>query len=174
MVYGLIPRSPRSAGLVSLRRLAGSPPARLDTSVGVSGPHGFAVCACRARLLRQSRPSHPAPTPVTIAIRPSWRCGTGRDIHLICVSEKENYFLREGLTGFRKISPTGKSAANFASAGTCRLVRARLRALTSHHQSASSSSSSSSSSWSPVSPPVCSMPSASKAWPFSTIHSTSE
>jgi len=34
--------SPES-GLVSLRRLAGLPPARLDTSVGVSGPHGFAV-----------------------------------------------------------------------------------------------------------------------------------
>src|SRR5690349_8275800 len=62
--------SPES-GLVSLRRLAGTPPLKLDTSVGVPGPHGFAVRECRARLAQQSRPSHPAPTSVTIAIRPS-------------------------------------------------------------------------------------------------------
>jgi hypothetical protein len=47
----------------------------LDTSVGVSGPHDFAVrgqCHSSARYcaLDMPRPSHPASTSVTIAIRP--------------------------------------------------------------------------------------------------------
>src|ERR1700760_4680288 len=48
----------------------GSLPRRLDASVGASGPHDFAV---RARVVRPStraRPSHPAPTFVTMANAP--------------------------------------------------------------------------------------------------------
>jgi hypothetical protein len=36
-------------------------PCRFDISVGISGPHDFAVRFKRTRLLRQKRPSHPAP-----------------------------------------------------------------------------------------------------------------
>jgi len=35
--------------------------AKLDTSVGVSGPHDFAVRIAAARLATPARPSHPAP-----------------------------------------------------------------------------------------------------------------
>jgi len=49
---------------------------RLDVSIGTSGPHDFAVRKTRSRQPRASRPSHPAPTLVTIAKRPS--VGTGR------------------------------------------------------------------------------------------------
>src|SRR4030088_2407346 len=43
---------------------------KLDTSVGVSGPHDFAVRHPRVRLARASRPPHPTATYLTIAIRP--------------------------------------------------------------------------------------------------------
>jgi hypothetical protein len=49
----------------------GSSSDELDISVGISGPHDFAVRDERLRLVRQSRPPHPAPTFVTIAKRPS-------------------------------------------------------------------------------------------------------
>src|SRR5476651_1118371 len=42
----------------------------LDTSVGVSGPHVFAVRHPRVRLARASRPSHLTATYLAIAIRP--------------------------------------------------------------------------------------------------------
>src|SRR3977135_2147611 len=43
---------------------------KLDTSVGVSGPHDFAVRHPRVRLARASRPPHLTATYLTIAIRP--------------------------------------------------------------------------------------------------------
>ena len=49
---------------------------QLDASVEASEPHDFAVREPRPRRKRNPRPSHPAPTYVTIAIRPS--CGAGR------------------------------------------------------------------------------------------------
>jgi hypothetical protein len=60
-------------GLCCHRRSA-SHPAKLDASVGASGPHDFAVRA--ARLASLPRPPHPAPTSVTIMIRPSCEGGT--------------------------------------------------------------------------------------------------
>src|SRR5229473_4610466 len=48
---------------------------QLSASVGAPGPHDFAVRVSCARLAPLSRPSHPAPTSVTIAKRPS----VGRD-----------------------------------------------------------------------------------------------
>ena len=48
--------------------------ARLDPSIGGSGPHDFAVRRGRARLARRCVHRIPLPTSVTIAIRPSeWR-----------------------------------------------------------------------------------------------------
>jgi hypothetical protein len=52
--------------------------ARLDTSVGVSGPHVFAVRIRRSRQLRHQRPPPPVPTSVTIASAPLG--GTGWQI----------------------------------------------------------------------------------------------
>jgi len=71
----------------------------------------------------------------------------------------EAAFQRENLPGVRvRHAPVQK-------------IRARHRAPSSYDHSVSSSSYSS---LSPVFPPLCLMPSASKAWPFSTIHSMSE
>jgi hypothetical protein len=64
MVLTAAPRSPRCTGLFSHRRLA-KRPARLDPSVGGTGPHGLTVRA-RAFVLHKPRPSHPASRPATI------------------------------------------------------------------------------------------------------------
>jgi hypothetical protein len=102
--------SPES-GLVSLRHLAGSLPLRFDTSVG--GVRTTRLCRPPRPTLVCAAPSvHriPRPTSVTIAIRPSDGCRTGRNIRLICASEKAKYFYRRSLTRIRKISASGKSA----------------------------------------------------------------
>jgi hypothetical protein len=48
-------------GLFCHRRLRGNNPAKLDASVGASGPHGFAVRNSAARLASPKRPPHPVP-----------------------------------------------------------------------------------------------------------------
>lgn len=73
-------RSPRSTGLVSLRRRADhgvSIPkgrhrhsTRLDASVGAPGPRDFAVRALIARLAIPARPPHPVPTSAAIGQTP--------------------------------------------------------------------------------------------------------
>src|SRR4029077_9330508 len=71
---------------------------RLDVSIGTSGPHDFAVRKTRSRQPRASRPSHPAPTLVTIAMRPSGERGTARIMRVIW-----------GRDQLRQIGTTGKS-----------------------------------------------------------------
>jgi len=107
--------SPRRPGFVCLRRPA-QRPAGLDSSVGESGPHDFAVRLERTRRARQSVHRIPRPTLVTIAKRPSCGHGTARTIRLILFSGKAKYFCWRGLTRFRKISPTGKSVVNEGAA----------------------------------------------------------
>jgi hypothetical protein len=69
---------------------------QLDASVGASGPHGFAVRKLAPSSTRRLRPPHPAPTSVTIAIRPSK--GTGwRDYGSDLGKKRTGLFLREGL-----------------------------------------------------------------------------
>jgi hypothetical protein len=53
-----------------LATVAGGLIRRLDTSIGVSGPHGFAVRETRRSSRAHPRPPHPAPTFVTIASAP--------------------------------------------------------------------------------------------------------
>ncbi len=68
--------------------------ARLDASVGASGPHDFAVRIDAARLTTSSRPPQPASRVVTIAIRPLCRGGMRGKILKIRNSEKRNIFAR--------------------------------------------------------------------------------
>jgi hypothetical protein len=51
---------------------------RVDISVGISGPHDFAVRFGPRSSHAQKHPPHPAPTFVTIAIRPSSRARDAR------------------------------------------------------------------------------------------------
>jgi hypothetical protein len=72
-LYGLFRALPGEPGF--LATIAGAMRKhrrQLDISVGISGPHDFAVRDRRIRPKRRSRPSHPASTFVTIAIRPSY------------------------------------------------------------------------------------------------------
>ena len=86
-------RSPRSTGLVSLRRAA-QRLAALDPSVGRSGPRDFAVRFGRVRQQRQNVHRIPLPTFLTIAKRPSCGSGTGRTICQMLFLEKRNIFRR--------------------------------------------------------------------------------
>jgi hypothetical protein len=69
VVLRLITRSPRRPALLppSLRKYS----AKLDASIGASGPHDFAVRISHARQSQHLRPSHPTARFVTIASRPS-------------------------------------------------------------------------------------------------------
>jgi hypothetical protein len=79
-------------GLVCHRRLADTS-ARLDTSVGVSGPHDFAVRAQRHSSLDEARVHRiPCPTFVTIAKRPSVWAGMAWDVEVIWVRSEPEYF----------------------------------------------------------------------------------
>ena len=73
MVYGLYVLSPVT-GLFCHRRLQVIS-RKLDTSVGASGPHDFAVRLSRLRRQRHQRPPHPAPRFVTIASAPLVEAG---------------------------------------------------------------------------------------------------
>jgi hypothetical protein len=97
----------RATGLVCHPRLADTS-AKLDASVGASGPHDFAVRRPRFRQRRRLRPSHPVPTSVTIAKRPS----VGRDsesINLFLPNGEIKYFCGRDWTAKPENSLSGKS-----------------------------------------------------------------
>ncbi len=112
---------------------------RLDTSVGVSGPHDFAVrcnisrphAVDRSRAFRQpalqSRRAQNAaastaslPASVTIAIRPCSGVGWREFVEMICPTGEAKYFCWRYWTGFSSARPTGKSLAR------CSLQRANI------------------------------------------------
>jgi len=100
----LISCSPRGPGfLAPVARAMRKHRRQLDSSVGASGPHDFAVRVSAIRQGRYRRPLHPASRFVTIASRPSSRGGTAGDIQVICVSEKPKYFCKRGLTKRRGV-----------------------------------------------------------------------
>ena len=108
MVLTTYPRSPRSAGLDSLRRLE----IITQDLISASGDQDHTTSpSAPATLVLRSHCVHriPLPTSVTIAKRPSCGCGMGEVIHVICISVKAKYFSWQGLTRIRKISPSGKS-----------------------------------------------------------------
>ena len=73
--------------------LARSSPRKLGISVGMPGPHDFAVRDRRIRLVRQRVHRIPHPTSVTIAKRPSCGRGTAGNMVLIWGQAKAKYFL---------------------------------------------------------------------------------
>jgi hypothetical protein len=84
-------------GLVCHRRLAEITPAKLDASVGASGPHDFAVRASVVRLPTPSRPPHPASTFVTMRNAPLIEAGREKytpDLHF----GKTEIFFEKGWT----------------------------------------------------------------------------
>jgi hypothetical protein len=73
---GLLRALPGEPGLLSPSPAQCEHCGWLDISVGISGPHDFAVRFTRIRLVPASVHRIPHPTSVTIAIRPSYRGGT--------------------------------------------------------------------------------------------------
>jgi hypothetical protein len=94
----LMPRSPRSAGLDSLRRLPELPPADL---IPASGNQDHAVLLVRedsARLAISLRPSHPVPTFVAIGQTPLHVEAGWTDTIIYFRKTEEQYFCEEGWT----------------------------------------------------------------------------
>ena len=79
----------------------------LDAGVEASGPHDFAVRSWHHSSLVPPRPSHPRPTFVTIAKRPSVWAGMANDIEVIWVEREPEYFCEEDWTGVSVICPSG-------------------------------------------------------------------
>src|ERR1700738_4763425 len=84
-------------GLFCHRHLAENP-AKLDASVGASGPHGFAVRVSTIRQARRPRPPHPAPYVRDDRDTPLFRDGMAGHVHLIWVRRKRKYFCKGGWT----------------------------------------------------------------------------
>ena len=101
--FGLSPVT----GLCCHRRLANCF-AKLDASVGASGPHDFAVRASTARLASLPRPSHPALNVRDDAYVPLNRGGTGRACRDDLPDGESEIFLQRGLdSDFAKL-PVGQ------------------------------------------------------------------
>jgi hypothetical protein len=81
---------------------------KLDASVGAPGPHDFAVRSSMLRLRTPIRPSHPAPTFVTIAKRPSYRDRTRESVELICPTAQAKYFCEKDWTRKLQNCPDGQ------------------------------------------------------------------
>src|SRR6202011_2104914 len=110
----LTSRSPRRPGFFATvipEKLASQ---ELDTSVGVSGPHDFAV---RLSAVRQWHFSvHRIPPRVRDDREPPLS-GTGhREYSLIFISEKQKYFCKGGLDRFLLIGPSGKFVGRVSAA----------------------------------------------------------
>jgi len=79
---------------------------QLDAGVEASGPHDFAVREKHHSSLVPPRPSHPCPTFVTIAKRPSVLGRDGEDEEVIWVKSEPEYFCKGGWTDAWVICPS--------------------------------------------------------------------
>jgi hypothetical protein len=97
-------------GLVCHRHPAEKLPAKLDASVGASGPHDFSVRFSAARLASPKRPSHPVSNVRDDRDTPLLS-GTGRRefVEMICPTGIAKYFCKQGWTPKSPNSPSGKS-----------------------------------------------------------------
>jgi hypothetical protein len=99
-------------GLFCHRRYANDS-AKLDTSVGASGPHDFAVRFSIVRphtFVYRHRRVHriPHPTFVTTAKRPSYERGMAWVLKVFLSAGETNYFCREDWTTQIKLKSFGK------------------------------------------------------------------
>jgi hypothetical protein len=67
-------------------------PAKLDASVGASGPHDFAVRVRAIRQRRSPRPPHPALNVRDDRETPLCEAGRGEFVKVICPTKKAEYF----------------------------------------------------------------------------------
>src|SRR6266700_1325568 len=108
MVLRLTSRSPRGpcflAPVIGAMRMHRRP---LGISVGMPGPHDFAVRPERARLTRHCGHRIPLPTFMTIAKRPSCGGGTGGANHIFLKNRSE-IFGRGGLERRSSLKGLGK------------------------------------------------------------------
>ncbi len=81
---------------------------KLDTSVGVSGPHDFSVRLSALRPKAHPRPPHPTPRFVTLRNAPLWD-RTARVVDLICPTPKAKYFCKQDWTGQITLKSLNKS-----------------------------------------------------------------
>jgi hypothetical protein len=81
---------------------------QLDISVGISGPHDFAVRLARVRLARQSVHRIPHPTFVTIAKRPSCEGGTAGINNAVSTARRSEIFLAGRLDSVFENLPDGQ------------------------------------------------------------------
>jgi hypothetical protein len=126
MVYELIARSPWRPGLLAAIA-RGLPPARLDSSVGESGPHAFAVRVRLARHATQAASIAFHPAFVAIAIRPSM--GWNARIIVLIWGRGQALFTKIGKYLFDNLRSARRSSRIHALAS-------RIRS--SHHFAASS------------------------------------
>src|SRR5882757_10051324 len=82
---------------------------QLDTSVGASGPHDFAVRLKRRSSLSASASTASRPALMTLRNAPLWD-RTVSDILLIWVCGEAKYFCKRGWTGFSDLPRQAKSA----------------------------------------------------------------
>ena len=102
---------------------------QLDASVGASGPHGFAVRASATRLEAPRRPPHPAPTSVTIAIRPSWQGRDGARYRLIWVFGKTEIISKKGWTAEPKHVVANQFGADTSDRASWRVMPAPVAGI---------------------------------------------
>jgi hypothetical protein len=89
--------------------------AKLDTSVGASGPHDFSVRVSAVRPWRHPRPPHPAPNVYDDRETPLRGNGTAGDIEVIWVNREAEYFCRGGWTGFGDLPDGSNEQAECSS-----------------------------------------------------------
>src|ERR1700737_3959887 len=98
MVYGLyraLPGEPGFLATVAPEKLASQ---ELDTSIGVSGPHDFAVRLSAVRQWHRPRPPHPASNVRDDRETPLVRNGMARVLEVIWVRRKPIYFCKPDWT----------------------------------------------------------------------------
>ena len=130
----------RVTGLSCHPRLADHP-ARLDASVGASGPHDFAVRLTRPSSKTHPRPSLPAPNVRDDRDTPLQGVRDSGHRHVIWCQKKAEYFFRPGWTGriiprsLQKIALSRERITTVSALDCARSVAALVRAwfLSSPH-----------------------------------------
>jgi hypothetical protein len=109
-------------GLSCHRRLADTS-AKLDASVGASGPHDFAVRGISALVFGAARVHRIPPRVRDDREPPLCEAGRGELVEMICPTGKAEYFSRRGWTDFSRDRPSGKSVGIVCGGSKGRAIR---------------------------------------------------